>query len=131
MTNKPDIKTEGPVRVCVPTMGNNGLDERVSEHFGRALTFTIVDLSTNDVKVVPNTSEHLGGVGKPPEIIASVGADVMLCSGLGPRAVQMFELQGVEVFVGARGTVRDAIRTWKEGGLQEATDANVCRMHRH
>jgi len=131
MTNKPDKRSETHVKVCVPTMGNNGLKEYVSEHFGRAPTFTIVDLSTNEVKTIPNTSEHMGGIGKPPEIIAGTGADVMLCSGLGPRAIQMFEQQGVEVFVGARGTVMDAIKAWKEGILQEATDANACKLHRH
>jgi len=131
LTDNPDIRTEKPMRVCVPTMGNNGLGEYVSEHFGRAPTFTIVDLSTNEVKVVPNTSEHMGGMGKPPELIAGAQVDVMLCSGLGPRAIQMFEQQGVEVFVGARGTVKEAIKAWKEGRLQEATDANACKMHRH
>ena len=131
MTNKPNKGIENHVKVCVPTMGNNGLKEYVSEHFGRAPTFTIVDLSTNEVKIIPNTSEHMGGIGKPPELIAGAQVDVMLCSGLGPRAIQMFEQQGVEVFVGARGTVKEAIKAWKEGRLQEATDANACKMHRH
>ena len=131
MANNPITRTEKPARVCVPTMGNKGLGEYVGEHFGRALTFTIVDLSTNEVKIIPNTSEHMGGTGKPPEIIANAGVDVMLCSGLGPRAIQMFEEQGVEVFVGASGTVMDAIKAWKAGKLQEATDENACKEHRH
>ena len=130
MTNKPNRESETHL-ICVPTMGNNGLKEYVSEHFGRAPTFTVVDLDTNEVMIIPNTSEHMGGIGKPPEIIASTGTEVMLCSGLGPRAIQMFEQQGVEVFVGAGGTVVDAIKAWKEGRLQEATDANACKMHRH
>ena len=131
MSNNPVKKTEKAVRVCVPTMGNKGLEEDVGEHFGRASTFTIVNLSTNEVKIIPNTSEHMGGTGKPPEIMAKAGVDVMLCSGLGPRAIQMFEEQGVEVFVGASGTVTNAIKAWKAGKLQEATDENACKEHRH
>ncbi|MEM3486003.1 MAG: NifB/NifX family molybdenum-iron cluster-binding protein [Nitrososphaerales archaeon] len=126
-------KTEGGERmkVCVPTIGNRGLDEYVSEHFGRAPTFTIVDLATNQVKVVPNTSEHMGGTGHPPQILANAGVDVMLCSGLGPRAIHMFEQFGIEVYVGVYGTVREAIQAWQAGKLQVATDENACRMHRH
>jgi len=119
------------VKVAVPTMGNNGLDEYVSEHFGRAPTFTIVDLDTNEVKVVPNTSQHMGGSGQPPELMAGLGVETMLCSGLGPRAIGMFEEYGIAVYVGASGTVRDAIQSWREGRLPVATDERACKMHRH
>ena len=119
------------MKVCVPTMGNMGLNENVSEHFGRAPTFTIINIDTNEVKVVPNTSEHMGGSGYPPEIMANEGVDLMLCSGLGPRAIKMFEQFGIEVYVGAYGTVKEAIQAWQAGRLQVATDANACKMHRH
>ncbi|MEM2094608.1 MAG: NifB/NifX family molybdenum-iron cluster-binding protein [Candidatus Bathyarchaeia archaeon] len=124
-------KSDPNVRICIPTMGNGGLREYVCEHFGRAPTFTVVDLATNEVKVIPNTSEHMGGIQKPPELIAGTEVQVMLCSGLGPWAIKMFEDLGIEVFVGASGTVMDAIKAWKEGKLQEATGSNVCKMHRH
>jgi len=103
----------------------------ISAHFGRAETFTIVDSETDEVEVVPNTSEHMGGTGLPPELIVSKGAHIMLVGGLGPKAVQMFEQFGIDVFVGATGTVRDVISSWKEGLLEEATDKNVCSEHRH
>jgi predicted Fe-Mo cluster-binding NifX family protein len=122
---------ESGIKVCVPTMGQNGLDELVSPHFGRAPTFTVVDTGTNAVKVIQNTSEHMGGAGKPPELMTAAGVQVMLCSGLGPRAIQMFEEYGVEVYVGASGTVRDTIQAWKNGLLRVATDRDACEMHRH
>jgi predicted Fe-Mo cluster-binding NifX family protein len=119
------------MKICIPTMADNGLDDFVSEHFGRAPIFTVVDMTTNEVKVLPNTSEHFGGVGSAPEIISEAGAQVMLCSGLGPRAIGMFEQFGIEVYVGASGTVRAAIQAFQAGMLQEATDENACKMHRH
>ncbi|MHC1635561.1 MAG: NifB/NifX family molybdenum-iron cluster-binding protein [Candidatus Methanospirareceae archaeon] len=118
-------------RVAVPTMGDRGLDELVCEHFGRAPTFTIVDLSNNEVKVLQNTSEHFGGSSLPPEILSEEGVEVVLCAGLGPRAIRMFESFGIEVYIGASGTVRDAIRAFQAGMLREATDADACKMHRH
>jgi predicted Fe-Mo cluster-binding NifX family protein len=131
LMRKFENKRSENVKVAIPTMGNNGMDEYVSEHFGRAPTFTLVDLDTNKVRVIPNTSEHLGGTGYPPEILANAGVEVILCRGLGPRAINMFEQYGIEVHVGASGTVRDAIQAWQAGRLHVATDENACRMHRH
>ncbi|MDI6639268.1 MAG: NifB/NifX family molybdenum-iron cluster-binding protein [Methanocellales archaeon] len=119
------------MKVCVPTMGQSGMNDMISPHFGRAPTFTIVDTETNEIEVLPNTGEHMGGIMLAPEIIAEAGVHVILCSGLGPRAIHMFEQFGIEVFVGASGTVKDAIGAWKSGRLQEATDETACREHRH
>ena len=119
------------VKIAVPVIGTQGLDAPVSEHFGRAPAFAIVDMSTKEVKVVTNSGEHFGGVKVAPEILAEEGVEVVLCSGLGPRAINMFEHFGIEVYVGASGTVRDAIRAFQAGLLHEASDKDACMMHRH
>jgi len=112
-------------------MENGGLDDQVSYHFGRAPTFTVVDMESGEVQVVKNRSEHMGGLGKPPEHIAKTGAQVMLCSGLGPRAIDMLQSFGFQVFVGASGTVRDTVQMWKDGKLQPATYDAACKEHHH
>lgn len=118
------------MKVCVPTMGLEGLNDIVAQHFGRAPTYTVVDIEANKIETIPNTGEHMGGTRLPPEFIAEAGAHIMLCSGLGPRAVGMFEEFGIDVFIGASGTVRDAIAAWQNGLLEEATNENACREHR-
>jgi predicted Fe-Mo cluster-binding NifX family protein len=117
------------MKICVPTMGKRGLDEQVGEHFGRVPTYTVVDMETKEVNIIDNTSEHMGGRGYPPDIIAKTGTEAMLCAGLGRRAIAMFENLGIMVYVGANGTVRDTILLFKEGQLQPATDENACRQH--
>ncbi|MEA1895647.1 MAG: NifB/NifX family molybdenum-iron cluster-binding protein [Euryarchaeota archaeon] len=102
----------------------------MGQHFGRVPTYTLVDIDTDDVTMIPNTSEHRGGVGVPPDFISKTGTYVMLCSGLGPKAVRIFEEFGIDVFVGAEGTVRDVIEAWQQGQLAEATDENACEEHR-
>jgi len=119
------------MKVCVPTNGSGGLEDFVCEHFGRAPTFTVIDTDTGSVTVVPNTSEHMGGVGAPPEHIARTGSKVLVCSGLGRKAIVMFEGFGVEVFVGAQGNVKDALDLWREGKLERASDINACKQHGH
>jgi predicted Fe-Mo cluster-binding NifX family protein len=110
-------------------MGHRGLAEQLGEHFGRVPTYTVVDIETNEVQVLDNTSEHMGGTGYPPEIMAKAGVNVMVCGGLGRRAIMMFEEMGIRVYVGARGTVQDAISQWQSGMLEEATDENACQQH--
>lgn len=117
------------MKICIPTMGEKGLDELVGEHFGRVSTYTIVDLETNEVKVIQNTSEHMGGVGYPPEIMARERVNVLVCRGLGRRAISMFDETGIEVYIGASGTVKDAISAFKQGRLHKAGIGDSCGQH--
>jgi predicted Fe-Mo cluster-binding NifX family protein len=117
------------MKICIPTTGDKGLDNIIGEHFGRVPTYTIVNLDTNEVKVIPNTSEHTGGQGHPPEIMEKEGVNVMLCRGLGRRAITMFEKFGIDVYIGASGTVKDAIGAFKQGKLKKASIDDACGMH--
>lgn len=117
------------MKVCIPTMGDRGLDDVVGEHFGRVPTYTIVDLETNEVKVIPNTSEHMGGVGYPPELMAREGVNILLCRGLGQRAISMFVETDIDVYIGASGTVKDAITAYQQGRLQKAGIGDACGRH--
>ena len=117
------------MRVCVPTMDQNGLDAVIGEHFGRVPFYTFVEPETEEVETIGNTGTHHGEALYPAQIIAKEGADVMLCAGLGRRAIGIFEEEGVHVFIGAEGAVKDALDAYKNGRLQEATDANACQQH--
>ena len=118
------------MKICVPTMGPAGIEEDICQHFGRAPTFTIVDLDRQEIKVLPNVSEHMGGKGLPTETMFAEGVQVMIVGGLGPKAVQALNHAGIEVFVGAAGTVRDAIDGWKEKMLARAYLDNACKEHK-
>ncbi len=75
------------MKICIPTGENNGFDSAVSPHFGRAHSFAIVDDETHEVRFVQNTGQHHGGGMTPAEIISHEGVDVVLCGGLGVKAV--------------------------------------------
>ena len=117
------------MKVCVPTTGDRGLEDFVGEHFGRVSFYTIVDTETSEVQILRNTSEHMGGRGYPPEIMNNAGVEVMICSGLGRRAIMMFEEMGIMVYVGASGSVANAIDMWEKNNLPAATDENACQQH--
>ncbi|AKB30163.1 putative transcriptional regulator [Methanosarcina siciliae C2J] len=107
------------------------MEGTVEQHFGKAPSYTILDTDSGEVSVIPNTSEHMGGVKLPPELLSKYGVEIMLCAGLGYRAVKMFESYGIDVFVGAEGTVRDAVEAWKANKLRSASAENTCAEHDH
>jgi len=43
----------------------------------------------------------------------------------------MLQSLGVQVFVGASGTVEEAVRMWRDGKLQAATHDIACKEHHH
>ena len=119
------------MNICLPTVDNNGLDSPVSSHFGKASLFAIVDGETNAIRFVQNSGQHHGGSMPPAEIIGKEDVDVVLCGGLGVKAVHLFEQQGIHVYCNASGTVADALKAYTTGTLPEATDATACQGHEH
>jgi predicted Fe-Mo cluster-binding NifX family protein len=117
------------MKVCIPSIGNKGLGDLVGEHFGRVPFYTIVDLDTNEVKVIPNTSQHMGGMGYAPEIMLKEKVDTMICTDLGRRAISMFENFGIGVYIGATGFVRDAVEAFNQGKLKRAMIEDACGRH--
>ena len=117
------------MKICFPTMGSRGMDEELGAHFAQVPTYTVVDTDTGEATVVENTSVHRGGQGYPPEVIRATGAEVLVAGGLGRKAVTMFEEFGIMVYVGASGSVRDALELYNTGRLEAATDENTCAGH--
>jgi len=122
------------MKICIPILENNGFESTISSHFGQTLFFMIIDDETNSMRTIENSAKggHQGSAGPTPgQLIVEQGVDVVLCGGLGVRAVRMFEQAGIHVFNQASGTVTDAMKAYKEGKLPEATDATACQKHAH
>jgi len=117
------------MKVGIPSMGEKGLDEQVGQHFGRVTHYTIVDLENDKVNVIQNTSHHMGGQGNPPELLAKEDVHTMICQGLGRRAISLFNDYNITVYIGATGTVRNAVTQFKNGTLTKANETDACGKH--
>lgn len=117
------------MKVAVPVTKLEGPQSQVSSHLGRAAGFILFEPEEEEVEVIENTSEHMGGKGKPPGLLAEAGVDVLLCFNLGVRAIKRFEEYDVEVYVNCQGTAEDALIAWQQGELEEASAVNACRRH--
>lgn len=110
-------------------MDEKGMDAVVSDHFGKAPSYTLVDSETMEVKVFVNESDHNGGKGSPPEHISRYGAQVVLAAGAGAGAINKLNEYGIKVYLGSKGTVREAVDSWKAGMLKEADAKSACAHH--
>jgi predicted Fe-Mo cluster-binding NifX family protein len=119
------------MKICVPSVDDSGLDATVEAHFGRAACFSILDEDSDEVQVLVNDGEHHGGARTPAQIILESGADVVLASGMGPKAVMLLQGAGLRVCFGAQGTVRQAVDAYRDNRLPDANAATACKDHQH
>jgi predicted Fe-Mo cluster-binding NifX family protein len=101
------------IKIVIPTEDMNGLESKVSEHFGKCNTYTFVDESGNVTMILNNISEHMGGMVLSPELMKKNGADILLCRGLGPRASEMCREFEIDVYVCQVETAGEMFWLWK------------------
>jgi len=122
-----------PDRIVVPTIGQEGLNATLAEHFGRAPYFAVVDLNDNgevaNVKTVPNVGEHAGGMGYTHDHILGLQPNAIIVYGMGPRGLNTFQSAGVAVLRANANTVGEVVTAYKEDKLQELTEG--CQHAHH
>jgi len=122
------------VRIAIPVEDANGLNARLSQHFGRAPYFAVVELDENgkvlNLQMVPNKSEHFGGMGKPPEILKGLRPNAVITYGMGPRALNMFQSTNIAVLQTNKYFVKDVIEAYNRDELVELTEGCHHAKHR-
>jgi predicted Fe-Mo cluster-binding NifX family protein len=108
-------------KIALASEDNNGLDGRLSAHFGRCPYYVVADVDDDDVKgfeVVgnPHFDNHQPGV--MPEFISSLGANVIIAGGMGPRAINIFNDIGIEVVTGFVGKIGDILDAYMKGKIE-------------
>lgn len=118
------------MKIVIPTESDKGLKDNVAEHFGRCRTYTFLDEKGKITEIIKNTSEHMGGSGLPPELMKKHQAQVLLCRGLGPRALNLCQEFGIEVYVADTKSVKKIFADWQNSKIKKADMSNICEEHR-
>jgi predicted Fe-Mo cluster-binding NifX family protein len=114
------------MKVAVTSTGTS-LNSPIDPRFGRCAYFVIVETETMEKEVVPNASTgmaHGAGI-SAAQSIASRGVRAVITGNVGPNAYQALAATGIEVIIGARGTVEEAVRSFKAGELKPASNPTV------
>jgi ATP-binding protein involved in chromosome partitioning len=116
-----DKEIEAMKNIALASETEKMLDGELSAHFGRCPYYTLVSVDGDSVKTVkavsnPHFGNHQPGV--MPEFIKSIGANVIIAGGMGPRAIDLFDEMGIEVVTGYAGRVGDILTAYLEGKIK-------------
>ncbi len=118
------------VRLVFPITEFDGEYSIIADHFGRAPLYAVVEVSQDgkigSVEARENTSEHMGGMGLPPELIAEFKPNCMIVKGMGPRAINMFQTKGITVLMCDALSIIEAVQLFVKGKLG---NVEPCEQH--
>lgn len=107
------------MKVVITSEGST-MEDPVDPRFGRCRTFLVTDTEKEEVQAVPNDAAALGGGAgiQAAQNVVDMGAEAVITGQLGPKAAQAIQAAGIPVYVGASGTAREALKSFKEGRLK-------------
>ena len=112
------------MRIAIPCSNNNGLESRISMHFGRSPYYAFVDVENSEIKnveVLPVPfAEH--GPGDLPNFVKENRGNVVIAYGMGGRAIDFFNRLGIEIITGASGTVKEVVDAFLKNRLDTDKD---------
>ncbi|MGB9838244.1 NifB/NifX family molybdenum-iron cluster-binding protein [Methanothermobacter sp.] len=112
------------MKICIPVAEERGMDSRVSEHFGKTPLFAFYDDETSELEIVRIDGRHSGGRLTPAELVVNSDADLIICTNMGSKAINLLRSHGIDVLMGAGGTVAETLNLLKMGELNGAP--NPC-----
>ena len=104
--------------ICMPIESNEEMKSPLSDHFGSAPLFAIVDTDTQQFRVAENNNEHHGHGGcAPVALLADMGIQALIVRGIGAGAIRKFSAMGVDVLSSPHATVAEAVAAHTAGKL--------------
>jgi len=106
----------GKLRIAIATKGHDGLEDVVSEVFGRANAFTVIDVEEGEIKGVkildnPAVSYKHGAGPIVVKMLIDAGVNMVLATELGPGASALLEQHNVTHIVVKPGiSIKESIR---------------------
>ncbi len=114
------------MKIAITSSGSS-LESMVDPAFGRCAYFIIVDPKTMEWEAFPNPARSAGGGAgiQASQLVTNKGVEAMITGNIGPNAFQTLSAAKIKIFTGASGSVREAIESYKQGKLPQATSSNV------
>ncbi|HIP63077.1 MAG TPA: dinitrogenase iron-molybdenum cofactor [Archaeoglobus profundus] len=123
------------MKIAISTT-SGGLDDKVSDVFGRAVSFTIVEVKNGEIKNIEILKNEFavrgGGAGvATSQFLIDKGVEVVLTGNIGPNALSVLNSAGVKVYRAGGLKVKEAIEKFLRGELEQITSPSEPKFGRH
>lgn len=127
--NEENQKLEGGIKMKVAITSVDGtLEGKMDERFGRARKIIVYDTETKEHAALDNSmnlnAAQGAGIQAAQNVVKS-GAKAIISGHFGPKAFQVVQMAGLEVYSATDVTVGEAIKRFEEGKLEKLTGADV------
>ena len=115
------------MKIVVTSQGET-LESKVDPRFGRAKNFILLDTETGKFEAIDNTQNLNAAQGagiQAAQNVTNTDAEALITGNCGPKAFKVLSAASIKVYIGAEGTVAEAVEKFKKGELEEASGANV------
>ncbi|MFH1436865.1 MAG: NifB/NifX family molybdenum-iron cluster-binding protein [Pseudomonadota bacterium] len=104
-------------------------EDSVSAHFGRCMTYTIVDIENGKAinRLMVSNPEHSPGF--LPGFLAQKGVNCVIAGGMGPRAQDLLSQNSIQTIIGVSGKVDDVIDRFIANALESGE--STCDQGEH
>ncbi|MDO9522362.1 MAG: NifB/NifX family molybdenum-iron cluster-binding protein [Methanocorpusculum sp.] len=108
----------------------------VSQHFGHCMSYALFNLEDGKMTRLPDLENPGHEPGKLPRLLAAEGVNIVIAGGMGPRAIDLFEENGIQVILGVSGDLGRAAEAFANGTLTAGTsscshDDHACGGEEH
>lgn len=116
------------MKICIPSMEDQGLKSAVSQHFGRAPFHYVVDTATREIELMAKPEgEH--GACVPAHALMELGVETVLCVGIGRGAAMNFASSGIPVMRTNAATIEAAVAAFEGEQLSQIAESDLCAGH--
>ncbi len=115
------------MRIAITSQGQD-LEGDVDQRFGRAPWFLIIDTDTMEFDAVKNTQsmDLPQGAGiQAAQNVANSKPDAVLTGNCGPKAFKVLGAAGIQVYIGVKGKIKEAVQAFLNGEYKASSEANV------
>lgn len=101
------------MKLLIAINENNGIDSKLSEHFGHCPFFAIYDTEIKKLEILENKIDHSDQNLTPVDQTMKFFPDIVFTKGAGGRAIKLFKEKGVKLRTGDYQIVKEVIENFE------------------
>lgn len=100
----------------------------VFQHFGKTAQFRVYEIEDGQIKSAKTVDTNGAGHSALAVLLKELGADALICGGIGAGAVNALGAAGIDLYPGVFGNADEAAQKFAAGELEFDPDAH-CSHH--